>query len=70
MKIANYALTYWAEFRPYTSEDEARNMLKIQSCHYERTLNTSIVLRNGLIEFDRTALTNASPERIISSALK
>lgn len=49
MKIANYALTYWAELRPYTSEDETRNMLKIQSRHYERTLNTSIALRNGLI---------------------
>lgn len=49
MKIASYALTFWAELRPYTSEDETRNMLKIQCRHYDRTLNTSIALRNGLI---------------------
>ena len=49
MKIANYALTFWADLRPYTSEDETRQMLKIQSRHYDRTLNTSIALRNGLI---------------------
>lgn len=66
MKIANYALTYWAELRPYTSEDETRNMLKIQSRHYERTLNTSIALRNGLIAL----LDQCFPEQIISSDLK
>lgn len=49
MKIANYALTFWTDLRPYTSEDETRQMLKIQSRHYDRTLNTSIALRNGLI---------------------
>ena len=49
LKIANYALTYWAELREYTSEDETRQMLKIQSRHYERTMNTSVALRNGLI---------------------
>lgn len=49
LKIANYALTYWAELREYTLEDETRQMLKIQSRHYERTMNTSVALRNGLI---------------------
>ena len=49
MKIANYALTFWTDLRPYTSEDETRQMLKIQSRHYDRTLNTSIALRNGFI---------------------
>ncbi len=49
MKIANYALTFWTELRPYTSEDETRQMLKIQSRHYDRTLDTSISLRNGVI---------------------
>lgn len=49
MKIANYALTFWTDLRSYTSEDETRQMLKIQSRHYDRTLNTSIALRNGLI---------------------
>ncbi len=49
LKIANYALTYWSELREYTVEDETRQMLKIQTRHYERTLDTSIALRNGLI---------------------
>lgn len=49
MKIANYALTFWTDLRPYTSEDETRIMLKIQSRHYDRTLATSVALRNGLL---------------------
>ncbi len=49
LKIANYALTFWSDLRDYTIEDENRQMLKIQSRLYERTLNTSVALRNGLI---------------------
>lgn len=49
LKIANYALTFWQDLRDYSVEDETRQMLKIQSHLYERTLNSSIALRNGLI---------------------
>lgn len=49
MKIANYAPTFWTDLRPYTSEDETWIMLKIQSRHYDRTLATSVALRNGLL---------------------
>ena len=49
LKIANYALTFWQDLRDYSVEDETRKMLKIQSRLYERTLNSSIALRNGLI---------------------
>ena len=31
MKIANHALSFWAELRDYSPEDETRQMLKIQS---------------------------------------
>ena len=48
MKIASCALTFWSEPRPYTPKDKTRSMLKIQCRHYDRTLNTSTVLRNGL----------------------
>ena len=47
LKIANYALTFWQELRDYSVEDETRQMLKIQSRLYERTLNSSVALRNG-----------------------
>lgn len=49
LKIANYALTFWQELRDYSVEDETRQILKIQSRLYERTLNSSVALRNGLI---------------------
>ena len=49
LKIANYALTFWQELRDYSVEDETRQMLKIQSRLYERTPNSSVALRNGLI---------------------
>jgi len=49
LKIANYALTFWQELRDYSLEDENRQLLKIQSRLYERTLNSSVALRNGLI---------------------
>jgi transposase len=49
MKIANYALTYWADLRDYSAEEENRQMLKIQSRLYERTQSCSVAMRNGLI---------------------
>ena len=49
LKIANYGLTFWAELRPYSAEDETRQMLKAQSRLYNRTISTSVALRNGLI---------------------
>lgn len=49
MKIANYALTFWEELRPYTGEDEIRQLLKTQCRLYERILTSSVSLRNGLI---------------------
>ena len=49
MKIANYALSFWAELRDYSPEDETRQMLKMQNRLYLRTKKSSVVLRNGLI---------------------
>lgn len=49
LKIANYALTFWSDLKDYSLEDETRQMLKIQSRHYERTLTSGVALRNGLI---------------------
>jgi transposase len=49
MKIANYALSFWAELRDYSPEDETRQMLKMQNRLYERTKKSSVGLRNGLI---------------------
>lgn len=49
LKIASYALAFWQELQDYSVEDENRQMLKIQSRLYERTLNSSVALRNGLI---------------------
>lgn len=49
MKIANYALSFWAELREYSPEDETRQMLKMQNRLYLRTKKSSVVLRNGLI---------------------
>ena len=49
LKIANYALTFWTDLKDYSVEDETRQMLKIQSRLYARTLNSSISMRNGLI---------------------
>lgn len=49
LKIANYALAYWADLRNYSDEEETRQMLKIQSRLYERTQNCSVAMRNGLI---------------------
>lgn len=49
LKIANYCLTFWAELRDFSDEDETRQMLKMQCRLYERTQKTSVELRNGLI---------------------
>lgn len=49
LKIANYALTFWADLRDYSDEDETRQMLKMQCRLYDRTQKSSVVLRNGLI---------------------
>ena len=49
MKNANYALSFWAELRDYSPEDETRQMLKMQNRLYLRTKKSSVVLRNGLI---------------------
>ena len=49
LKIANYALAFWDSLFPYTPEDEIRKILKVQSRLYERTTQSSVVLRNGLI---------------------
>ena len=49
MKIANYALSFWAELRDYSPEDETRQMLKMQNRLYLRTKKSSVVLRNDLI---------------------
>lgn len=49
LKIANYCLTFWADLRYFSDEDETRQMLKMQCRLYERTQKTSVELRNGLI---------------------
>lgn len=49
LKIANYALTFWEELRPYTGEDEVRQLLKTQCRLYERIVTRNVSLRNGLI---------------------
>lgn len=48
-KIANYTLSFWAELRDYSPEDETRQMLKMQNRLYMRTKKSSVVLRNDLI---------------------
>ncbi len=49
MKIANYALSFWAELWDYSAENETWQMLKMQNRLYLRTKKSSVVLRNGLI---------------------
>ena len=69
LKIANYALAFWADLRDYSPEDETRQMLKMQSRLYQRTKKSSVVLRNGLISLlDQTfpsinALFDTQPKR-------
>lgn len=49
LKIANYALSFWDSLCELSSEEETRVLLKTQSRLYERTIDASVVLRNGLI---------------------
>ena len=49
LKIANYALTFWANLHEYSLEDENRQLLKAQSRLYERTQDAGIALKNGLV---------------------
>lgn len=60
LKIANYGLTFWTDLRPYSAEDETRQMLKTQSRQYERTTNSSVILRNGLISLLDQTFPNAN----------
>ena len=48
LKIANYALTFWDSLKQFKPEDETRILLKTQCRLYERTIDASVVLRNGL----------------------
>ena len=49
LKIASYALAFWNQLHDHTVEEETRQLLKIQSRLYGRTINTSVALKNGLI---------------------
>lgn len=60
LKIANYGLTFWLELRPYSDEDEIRQMLKTESRLYARTTNTGVMLRNGLISLLDQTFPNAN----------
>ena len=60
LKLANYALTYWAELKRYDQEDETRQQLKFQSRLYQRTLQSSTALRNGLISLLDQTFPNAN----------
>ena len=60
LKIANYGLTFWHELKGYSAEDETRQLLKIQSRQYERTLNSSVILKNGLIALLDQTFPNAN----------
>ena len=59
LKIAHYGLTFWETLNEYSEEDETRQLLKMQSRLYERTLNTSVMLRNGLIALVDQTFPNA-----------
>lgn len=60
LKLANYALTYWAELKRYDQEDETRQQLKFQSRLYQRPLQSSTALRNGLISLLDQTFPNAN----------
>lgn len=60
LKLANYALTYWSELKRYDLEDETRQQLKFQSRLYQRTIQTSTTLRNGLISILDQTFPNAN----------
>ena len=72
LKIANYCLTFWAELRDFSDEDETKQMLKMQCRLYERTQKTSVELRNGLISLlDQTfpGIKRYCPLLIVPSAV-
>lgn len=60
LKIAHYGLTFWETLNEYSEENETRRLLKMQSRLYERTLNTSVMLRNGLIALLDQSFPNAN----------
>ena len=60
LKIAHYGLTFWKTLNEYSEEDETRQLLKMQIRLYERTLNTSVMLRNGLIALVDQTFPNAN----------
>lgn len=60
LKLASYALAYWAELKRYDQEDETRQQLKFQSRLYQRTLQSSTALRNGLISLLDQTFPNAN----------
>ena len=67
LKLANYALAYWQELKRYDQEDEIRQQLKFQSRLYQRTVQTSVDLRNGLISILDQTFPNAN--RFFSSSM-
>ena len=60
LKIANYGLTFWNELNAYSAEDETRQLLKIQSRQYERIMESSVILKNGLIALLDQTFPNAN----------
>lgn len=49
IKIANYAISFWANLREYADEDEIRQLLKTQSRLSNRLQKSSVDQKNGLI---------------------
>lgn len=66
LKIANYALTLWADLHEYSLEDENRQMLKAQSRLYERTQDAGVALKNGLVSLLDQTFPGANMFSIIS----
>lgn len=48
-KIADYALQYWDELKNYSPEDEIRELLKMESRLYAKTLSLCGSVKNNLI---------------------
>ena len=68
LKIANYALTFWDSLSQFKPEDETRIILKTQCRLYERTIDASVVFRNGLT----TLLEQSFPgvDKLFSTSLR
>lgn len=64
-KLASYALAFWEDLREYSTEDETRQMLKLQSRLYERTQEAGIALCNALISLTDQTFPNVN--RLFSS---